>query len=309
MSIINKKIKKSYFFILLLCFVLVLTSSFTYAKFFHKQEYPMELNFIQERSHFLFEPGLSHDFEIPYDGYYTFQLWGGNGGSAKRTTVFTGAEEFYPHGGLGGMIKATKYFNKGVVLKITVGNGGSIVDGGYNGGADGGIDTGAFFHNYFGGGGGGATDVRFSTGTLLDRILVAGGGGGTGSGNLGSAGTDYDPGYGGDGGTNDNLNGSTGLGAGSGEGGTLFEGGLGAQYGAFGLGGFAVYSGGGGGGGYYGGGGAFGSAGGGGGGSSFIANGFLTKIPSGLPDRDSTYSLHDGFAIISYLGEEENISW
>lgn len=302
-----EKLKKSYFFILLICIMVAATSSFSHAKFLHEQKYPMELNFIQEPVHFTFEPGLAYDFVIPTSGYYAFQLWGGCGGTANQTRISNGYEEHYELGGSGGFIGATRYFDKGTTLIINVGNGGSIVNGGYNGGGSGGSGSDRSYY-YFGGGGGGATDVRFSPGTIFERILVAGGGGGAGSGNMGLSGTFYNPGTGGNAGTMENLIGCAGIGEGSGYGGTMEAGGEGFMLGTPGMGGFANHSGGGGGSGYFGGGGAFGSGGGGGGGSSYISGGFLPGISSGLPKRSTADGNHDGYAIITFLGDEYNYS-
>ena len=291
-----------YFAIIALFMTVAFTFSVSLAKYFHKQEYPIELSFIQTPVHFNFSPGETHAFTIPYDGYYAFQLWGGVGGNSKRHFAFAGVEEIYEIGGSGGVVKAVGYFQKGDILTITVGMRGSTSAGGFGGGGDGASDTGPAFNSYYGGGGGGATDVRVSTGIADDRILVAGGGGGASGGNIGSAGQNYPPSAGGNGGSvKSSFKGTNGDGIGFGYGGTQ-TGGEGWQNGTLGSGGNAQYSGGGGGGGYHGGGGAYGSGGGGGGGSSYIAGDLDTEIPSGLPGRPDESDQKNGYAIISFLG-------
>ena len=277
------------------CAAVALTFSFSSAKHAVRHEYKLKLAMAE---HFTFSPGNSYNFEIPYDGYYAFKLWGGAGGNSRNS--WWDGQEIYQLGGEGGEVAAVSYFTKGTVLTITVGTRGGTTGGGFNGGGDGGdYYFSSLFNDYYGGGGGGATDVRLSSGTLSDRILVAGGGGG-GSG----GGSGYSPGRGGNGGTAySGFIGAMGAGAGAGEGGTLYDGGLGYQYGAFGYGGNATYSGGGGGGGYYGGGGAYGSGGGGGGGSSYIADSFTVGVPEGLPGmNDYPVDSGDGYAIVSFLG-------
>ena len=269
-----------------ICVVITLTFSVSEAKFSTRYQYAIKLSVAE---HFTFSPGNSYNFEIPYDGYYAFQLWGGNGGDAKD--VWNGVETIHEIGGVGGEIAAVSYFESGTNLVIVVGAQGGTNGGGLNGGAPGGIDN-----RYHGGDGGDATDVRFSPGTLNDRILVAGGGGGYLSGNGGNGGT-----------LESGFIGAMGAGNGAGEGGTLHSGGVGYQYGAFGYGGKATYSGGGGGSGYYGGGGGYYGGGGGGGGSSYIGSGFTKNVPEGLPDRESYSSdIKSGYVIVSYLGAQDS---
>ncbi|MGC1334540.1 MAG: hypothetical protein WA812_04080 [Candidatus Cybelea sp.] len=180
-------------------------------------------------------------------------------------------------------------------LVVYVGGTGSLTEGGYNGGADGGANRYCSSCSY---GGGGASDIRLAGGTLGARVIVAGGGGGSGggsggysggaggggggstggSGSAGSGSSDrYCAGKGGGGGSQ-SAGGSGGVGCGddSGNGGSVGDGGTGGEpyYGGPG--------GGGGGGGFYGGGGGGGGAtgyssyygsgggGGGGGGSSYV---------------------------------------
>ncbi|KAJ1433846.1 glycine rich protein-domain-containing protein, partial [Ochromonadaceae sp. CCMP2298] len=130
--------------------------------------------------------------------------------------------------------------------------------GGYNGGGDG----------TFGSGGGGATDIRFPSSDLVDRIVTAGGGGG---------GDSMHKNLGGDGGYAEGGHGELHIAIGShsrtGSGGTHFQAGCGISCGGLGYGGAGCASaseagsGTGGGGGFFGGGG--GCMGGGGGGSSY----------------------------------------
>ena len=300
-------VKKLYLLILSLCFIVGFSLSPSYAKYFHKQEYPMLLSFVQEPVHYYFSAGEIYTFEIPQTGYYAFQLWGAYGSSSSRWIRIGNYTETYDIGGLGGEVKATGYFEKGKILTIFIGTQGEQAEIGFNGGGNSGSDTGNLFYHFFGGSGGGATGVRTASGTIEDRILVAGGGGGASGGSLGVSG--YEPGAGGNGGNMENLNGYDGEGEGSGHGGTQAEGGDGWQNGILGEGGDALFSGGGGGGGYFGGGGGYGSAGGGGGGSSYIADRFILMIPENLPGRDETYDIRDGYAIISFIGDEGTVRW
>ena len=294
-----KRIRKTttvYTALVSLFIVAALTFSSSLAKHFFRVEYPMKLALAE---HFTFSPGAAHSFVIPHDGYYAFQLWGGDGGESKN--AWNSGAEIYELGGSGAMVTAVSYFRKDEVLTVTVGTKGDIITGGFNGGGYGGTDLAPIFNDYYGGGGGGATDIRLSTTTLDGRILVAGGGGGGSGGRLSQNGTGYRPARGGDGGTEAGENGS---GEGFGLGGDQTSGGAGHQYGSLGDGGGGQYSGGGGGGGYYGGGGAYGSGGGGGGGSSYIGDGLIPETPVGLPDR-SYFSANenDGYAIVSFLGD------
>ena len=280
-----------------LCMAAVLTFPVSAAQYATRNAYTLKLAMA---AHFTFAAGSRHIFEIPYDGYYAFKLWGGNGGDAINT--WWHGETLYPHGGKGGAVEAVSYFEKGTVLVIVVGTKGGTTDGGFNGGGDGGIfHLASLSNDYYGGGGGGATDVRLASGTLNDRILVAGGGGGGSGGD-----TVYASAYGGDGGAQGgNDAGANGQGTGYGLGGHLSGGGEGHQHGNLGQGGNGAYSGGGGGGGYYGGGGAYGSGGGGGGGSSYVSDGFTIDVPQGMPDKtDYMNDVGDGYAIVTYLGSQ-----
>ena len=284
---------------LLLLVAVYLAVAFTFsassAKLAERQTYTLRLAMAE---HFFFSAGEFHAFEIPYDGYYAFQLWGGDGGDSKA--LWWNGGEIYELGGAGGAVAAISYFAQGTNLVIAVGTRGDTTAGGFNGGGDGSSNySSSFFNDYHGGGGGGATDVRLSGGELSDRILVAGGGGGAGGGD-----SRYWPTSGGNGAANaGNYAGANGDGAGYGQGGGLSAGGEGNQHGGLGYGGAAAHSGGGGGGGYFGGGGAYGSDGGGGGGSAYVADRFTIAVPDGLPDRSNYLTdVKDGYAIISFLG-------
>ena len=285
-----------YLVIIIICTATLLNNNTSKARYFNRTEYPIKLALME---HFTFSPGASYTFTVPYDGYYAFRLWGGNGGDSKNT--WNNGAEIYKLGGSGGAVTAVAYFKNGDVLIVTVGTQGGTNAGGFNGGGNGGTDSGSIFNVYFGGGGGGATDIRLNSALLNDRILVAGGGGGGSGGSLNQSGVGYKPANGGEGG---NQTAGNGYGNGFGFGGSGTAGGEGYQYGQQGIGGGGQYSGGGGGGGYYGGGGAYGSGGGGGGGSSHIGNNFTTNISDKLPDRAYFKANEkDGFVIISFLGE------
>ena len=266
------------------------------AKFTVGHEYKLNLIMMP---YYTFFAGETYAFEIPYDGYYSFKLWGGDGGDSKYQ--WGSGSEIFQLGGKGGIVTAVSYFSQGTVLFIVVGKSGEILTGGYNGGGNGETYS-PSSSNYYGGGGGGATDVRLSSGELTSQLLVAGGGGG-GSGGDPSPNSSTKPNAGGSGGFGHNR-GADGQGTEPGLGGEMWTGGQGAQYGGFGLGGNSVYSGGGGGGGYYGGGGAYGTNGsGGGGGSSYIGDGFTDDLLSSLPEKsDYIGDSGDGFALVAFFG-------
>ena len=275
--------------IIILFSVVIPTFSTSSAKYVSRYEYALKLAMVE---HITFSPGKVHIYEIPYDGYYAIQLWGGAGGASRRSGL--GGEAVYQFGGRGGMVKGVSYFSEGTILHVFVGERGGFNIGGFNGGGDGGSDNSSWFDFYAGGGGGGATDIRLFPGSIDDRILIAGGGGGGSSGG----------GWGGNGGADaGNYAGANGDGSGYGQGGGQFFGGDGFEDGSFGYGGRGNWAGGGGGGGYFGGGGAYGSSGGGGGGSAYIADRFTISTPYGLPEiTDYLTDTSDGYAIISFLG-------
>ena len=198
-------------------------------------------------------------FKAPFNGKYTFELWGAQGGE----------------GGKGGYTYGEIELTKNTILYVYVGEVGSTLQsitnvGGWNGGGYSGNNSASYSY-----GGGGATDVRTVNGewndpeSLRSRIMVAGGGGGSFSSNSYAK----SPGVGG------NLKGGTGSGSygsdsynGGGGKQTSYSSSLSETYrGSFGSGpkvntdGF----GGGGGGGYWGGSNGYGRTGGGG--SSFIS--------------------------------------
>ena len=95
------------------------------------------------------------------------------------------------------------------VIYVYVGGSANGAVGGFNGGGNG--LSGNLSGGNPSGGGGGATDVRFPTNTLNDRVQVAGGGGGGGNAGLHGNGTDFTGGFGGNGGGQQgSLNGSSG---------------------------------------------------------------------------------------------------
>lgn len=102
-------------------------------------------------------------FKVPEDGYYGFELYGGQGGNKGSY-----------QGGKGGYIKTVIKLNKGDVLYINVGGGSGNT---FNGGGKGSDSN-----------GGGATDIRLNSNLIKDRIFVAGGGGGASSNENGGAG-------------------------------------------------------------------------------------------------------------------------
>ena len=194
---------------------------------------------------------------IFYPGTYQIELWGAQGGGKC--------------GGKGGYTSGIISFSKKTTGYIYVGGQGSLTEGGYNGGGDGGKGTNdpKGIPTPDGGGGGGSTDVRVKTNSIYSRIIVAGGGGG-------ACGDDWSPGGNGGGLTGDsaeiNVNAQTSANGGSQTNGDLLDGkdapnSISSSYGSEGNGG--------GGGGYRGGFAStktgLGSNAGGGGGSSYIS--------------------------------------
>lgn len=210
--------------------------------------------------------GAVQPWSAPAGGTYKLEVWGARGG--------------VNNGGLGGYSVGNITLAAGTNVYVYVGGQGSSasgVTGGFNGGGS--------AHRYTEVGGG-ATDIRISTDSLYNRVIVAGGGGGNGSA------------AGGYGGGTTGGNGANGCGY-LGTGGAQTSGGSGgSQYGAAGTfgqggsntGGRTGEGGGGGGGGWYGGG-AGGNEGfsynddddsGGGGGSGFaLTSGTVGSVPSG----------------------------
>ena len=215
--------------------------------------------------------GGEQEFIVPYDGTYTLEVWGAQGGN---------------NGGLGGYSIGKIQLKKGKSLFINVGGAGIkgcdqtlgndvFVNGGYNGGGS----TYTWKDNKCAGSGGGATHISYKKGLLsslenrIESILiVAGGGGGQGISGYGTAGSGG--GYIGNSGTaTDSWYGT---------GGTQEQGGKDKNSSAalvhsgFGQGTSLRYgNGSGGGGGYYGGGAGYGAGGFSGGGSGYIGNTLL----------------------------------
>lgn len=129
--------------------------------------------------------GNEQTFTAPYTGDYEIEVWGAQGGNAKRnnSTSYTG--------GYGSYSKGTVHLNKNDVLYINIGGSGTTCTnrnctaaGGYNGGGSSygfnQCDT-----NVNLGSGGGATHIATSSGKLYELVddtnsilIVAGGGGG-----------------------------------------------------------------------------------------------------------------------------------
>jgi len=111
------------------------------------------------------------EYTVPSDGEYQIELWGASGGN----------------GGSSGYTSGKITLNKNEKLYITVGGKGDVANGtgagGYNGGGGTLANSGKR-----GPTGGGATDVRYLSNTLNDRIMVAGGGSGYGTTGYASAG-------------------------------------------------------------------------------------------------------------------------
>jgi hypothetical protein len=212
----------------------------------------------------------SYSWTVP-DGVekVTIRCWGAGGGYTTDA------------GGAGGYTEGDLSVSGSDTLEVYVGGGGGFkTNGGFNGGGSGG-DNGS--NGSGGGSGGGASDVRYNSTALADRVIVAGGGGGLGGHSSGSG--SYNPG--GDGGGDTGQDGAESFVGDAGHGGTQSGGGAGGsgggndgQDGSSGSGGAGGdpkngwSGGGGGGGGYYGGGGGAGldtsgGAGAGGGGSSY----------------------------------------
>lgn len=231
-------------------------------------------------------------YTAPYDGHYTLEVFGAQGGDI--TTVSPMA------GGFGGYASGSIVLSVGETVYVYVGGKGanriggnslancSIAEGGWNGG-------GASRNSGNGAPGGGASDIRIGGQSLSDRIIVAGGGGGgawnfakggAGGGLQGENGTKANQTDTGAFGGTQNAGGATGLSSGA----------CGISAGEFGQGGSASGNhpgGGGGGGGWYGGGGG-GFADGGGGGSSYIGSLVNTTLETGIREGN-------GQVIITYI--------
>ena len=127
--------------------------------------------------------GGEQEFIVPYDGDYTLEVWGAQGGSTG-----TYNDESYI-GGYGGYSKGTIHLQKNKTIYINVGGKGAktntvkkTIEGGYNGGGKG-LQEVSSVHTSSGGG---ATSISYYKGTLNKQenhidsiIIVAGGGGGS----------------------------------------------------------------------------------------------------------------------------------
>ncbi|MDD3048645.1 MAG: glycine-rich protein [Bacilli bacterium] len=119
-------------------------------------------------------------FTVPYTGSYTVELWGAQGGDA--------------YGSKGAYTKGTIVLTKNQALYIYIGQQGTYLNGGWNGGGNV-LPTGVTYSGTrYGSGGGGATDIRTTSGvwndttSLRSRIMIAAGGGGAGNGDLSGTG-------------------------------------------------------------------------------------------------------------------------
>ncbi len=250
-------------------------------------------------------------WSAPSTGVFTLQVWGAQGGNALNTNGTVAKT-----GPTGGYATGSISLTSGQSLYIYVGGQGSgstgilaSISGGFNGGGIGynGDSSGRAAS------GGGGTDIRSTSNSLGNRVIVAGGG----------AGATYFTGYGtqsgGEGGGSSGINGSMSLYVDTthnGKGGTQIAGGAGGQNGGIassgtsGIGGNGLatnhqYGSSGGGGGYFGGGGAgVGMAAGGGSGYiGGVSSATTTAGNSSMPNPNGgtmTGRSGHGFARITY---------
>ena len=130
--------------------------------------------------------GGEQEFVVPYDGTYTLEVWGAQGGSAGTIDGVTYT------GGYGGYSKGKVQLKKNQKLYINVGGAGKCVlattkenysNGGYNGGGNG-SGFASTVSTFYSSGGGGATHISTMKGQLsklqnyADTIFIAAGGGG-----------------------------------------------------------------------------------------------------------------------------------
>ncbi len=129
----------------------------------------------------------------------TFGAQGGNGSSIDPSVVSGGLA------GLGNRVTGQwANLQPGDIIYVNVGGAASNGQGGYNGGGSGIAVSG----QNPSGGGGGATDIRFPTDAISDRIQVAGGGGGGGNSAYHFNQASFTGGNGGNGGGNQALYGN-----------------------------------------------------------------------------------------------------
>lgn len=126
-------------------------------------------------------------FNIPADGIYEFEVWGGEGGEARYSSQYETAK-----GGKGGHAKGYKRMKKGEIVYVYNGGKGDGNYGGTNGGTGGSNYANS---KWYGGGGGGATHIAYNSGAIgstgsggtglnyanRDKFLIIAGGGGGGA--------------------------------------------------------------------------------------------------------------------------------
>ena len=146
-------------------------------------------------------------WSVPYDGSYTLEVYGAQGGSSRDAPVKTGGKGGYSKG----TASLTRLTNSAQTkIYVVIGTKPSDYQGGYNGGGQGTHDPDD--GNWYSGGGGGATHIGKSNATLKNTTkanlyIVAGGGGGAGETNVGGTGGGT---TGGDGGGKDTYKGRGG---------------------------------------------------------------------------------------------------
>lgn len=145
-------------------------------------EYYSDLSGFQEFGY----SGTIQSYKVPYDGTYTLEVYGAQGGNNYTDGSYSG--------GRGGYSKGSVNLTSGTTLYVGVGGKGTnatswynnVWNGGYNGGGNGHSN----YYSYYGNGdaiagGGGATHIAKNNGTLSSLsgnkgsvLIVAGGGGG-----------------------------------------------------------------------------------------------------------------------------------
>ena len=259
------------------------TTTFT-IKFTNNKTITEEEDVYETKTYTFDYTGDEQEFIVPFDGDYTLEVWGAQGGNATADD----------RGGYGAYSKGTIHLRKNQVIYINVGGQGNRVRmtektfaiGGYNGGGDAKYNGDQNSEGY-NGSGGGATHIATVRGKLEELennkdhvIIVAGaGGGGVLWNRIKGSGPQH--GIGGDGGGIQGNDGYTSANHKIGHGGNQTQGGTqtDTESGTFGKGGkSAILSpgGAGGGAGWYGGSGSSDNAGAGGG-SGYIGNTNLTN--------------------------------
>jgi hypothetical protein len=135
-----------FFVVAVLSILVVCSFHVSHARYFFRARYSISLALVE---HFTFSPGEIHTFQIPYDGYYAFQLWGVSGDDSENTR--SGGRNIYEAGDSDRKVTAASYFKKGENLIIVVAMKADTIND---------VET---------------TDVRLSSGALNDRVLVADG--------------------------------------------------------------------------------------------------------------------------------------